>query len=1160
MLRPKQTILTALWLLFLTLPILAQTTLDEVVGDMTLPHEGLPHGVPPEWDWGSQPRYGADEPPADWDAAIAWGQLYEWAEGNPATNTRVQIRDLELYYLSKTDLKWRLLQSAVRVEGAAYVEDFAGDENIPADIREEPDGSISVTAGNGYNFHFWPEESRVNFPEGDVKGIFATVRARLVLDDPEGSDDRASARYLMGVGGDWWESLTAVWDNWTTNADMGIGRFRFVTSEWKSFNMISLPADSVYVYPPPFHAEGPDASQIYQDPSYPVEERVEDLLGKMTLDEKVGQMTQANWKAVSPESDMSAYFLGSLLNGGGGAPSENTPEAWADLYDRFQDQALSTRLGIPYIYGTDAVHGHNNVKGAVIFPHNIGLGCTGNETLVEEVARITALEVAATGIDWTFAPCITVPRDERWGRTYEGFSEEPELVALLGAASVRGYQGDSLTDPATIVACAKHYVGDGGTTGGIDQGNTEISEQELRNIHLRPYLDAISEDVGTIMASYNSWNGQKLHGHEYLLTTVLKEELGFEGFIISDWAAIDQIPGDYQSDIELSVNAGIDMVMVPNDYEEFFDGLKSAVINGKVSWERIEDANRRILTQKFLLGLFEEPYTDRSLLSVVGSTGHREVGRQAVRESMVLLKNKNAILPLSKHKPRLHVAGDAADNLGTQCGGWSIAWQGGSGDITEGTTVLEAIREVATGTISYRPGIDPEASSDADIAVVVIGEEPYAEGAGDRTDLSLSREDTDLLRSLHADGKKVVTLLFSGRPMLLDDVWHYSDAVIAAWLPGTEGEGITDILFGDHTPTGTLSFSWPADMEQIPVNIGDDPYEPQFPLGFGLNSFDAEADTAAPYPYSAAVLPEGDVLELTFSKPMTLEPQGSLSLSINGLPALFSTPALKDGDPNTLVLELEEAVSSRDLLQLNSTGGWKAEDGSLSEAFSLDVHNPVVDFLAVPGRIEAEDYSSMNGIQTEECSDVGGGLNVGYIETNDHMVYHLDINQAGGYTVSYRVAAQSDNRTFRMQILEGESWNTLHTVSFNATGGWQNWITVSDTLSLPEGRQILRLIAANNGFNVNWIEFTFDPTLNTGKAHLEPGYMVWPNPARHSLHMQSDGPDPVDYFLVDGAGRHIRSGEYTGRTSLDVSGLSKGLYFLRFESGSGRTVRKVMIY
>jgi beta-glucosidase len=421
-------------------------------------------------------------------------------------------------------------------------------------------------------------------------------------------------------------------------------------------------------------------SQTYLDPNASVEERTNDLLSRMTLEEKIGQMTQADHGAISNIDDVKNYYLGSILSGGGSDPaSGNSAVNWADLYDSFQQVALQTRLKIPIIYGIDAVHGHSNVTGAVIFPHNIGLGATRNPQLVEQVARITAVEIAATGVDWTFAPCIAVPRDERWGRTYEGFAETPELVSLLGDASIRGLQTDDLNNPTAIAACAKHYIGDGGTAGGIDQGNVILTEEELRRIHLPGYISAIENDVKTIMASYNSWNGTKLHGSSYLINDVLKTELGFEGFVVSDWAAIDQIPGDYMSDVEISINAGIDMVMVPNDYPAFFNNLKSLVEQQKVSIDRIDDAVRRILKVKFEMGLFERSFTDRSLLSMVGSPGHREVGRQSVRESQVILKKNDNVLPLPKSGAKILLAGEHADNIGLQCGGWTIQWLGQSG-------------------------------------------------------------------------------------------------------------------------------------------------------------------------------------------------------------------------------------------------------------------------------------------------------------------------------------------------------------------------------------------------------------------------------------------------------------------------------------------------
>jgi beta-glucosidase len=572
---------------------------------------------------------------------------------------------------------------------------------------------------------------------------------------------------------------------------------------------------------------------IYKNPAYSPEERSEDLLKRMTLEEKVGQMTQAERQNIQLQ-DIQTYFLGSLLSGGGSAPANNVPFAWADMYDSYQSLALKTRLGIPLIYGIDAVHGHNNVYTAVIFPHNIGLGCTRNPALVEEAGQITAEEVAGTGIDWTFAPCIAVPRNERWGRTYEGFGETPELAVQMSAAMVRGFQGANLADPASILACTKHFVGDGGTTDGIDQGDTQVDEQTLREIHMAGYVSAIQAGVGSIMVSFNSWNGEKMHGHHYLLTDVLKGELGFSGFLISDWAGIDQLPGDYKSDIETSINAGLDMIMVPDKFTEFITLLKELVEEGKIPLSRIDDAVRRILLVKFKLGLFEQPLTDRSYTSTIGSAAHREVARECVRQSLVLLKNEHFTLPLPKDSIKIHIAGKNADDLGHQCGGWTISWQGGSGEITYGTTILQAIHLTVSSSAQVSYSREGSGATGADVGIVVIGETPYAEGMGDRTDLNLDNDDITALENVRNAGMPVVVILISGRPMILEPILARCEAVIAAWLPGSEGQGVTDVLFGDYPPTGKLSHSWPRNMSQIPINQGDPAYDPLFPYGYGL--------------------------------------------------------------------------------------------------------------------------------------------------------------------------------------------------------------------------------------------------------------------------------------------------------------------------------------
>jgi len=573
---------------------------------------------------------------------------------------------------------------------------------------------------------------------------------------------------------------------------------------------------------------------LYLDPHQSVEVRVADLLSRMTLDEKIGQMTLAERSAISDLQDIATYGLGGILSGGGSAPTPNTPSAWADMVDSFQRAALSSRLGIPILYGIDAVHGHNNVVGATIFPHNIGLGATRHPALAQRVARVTAEEVYATGIRWTFSPCLCVGRDERWGRTYECFGEDPEVVSMMAGPVVRGYQGTDLSAPNSVLATAKHWVADGGTRGGKDQGDAVLSEEELRNIHIPPYVEAIRANVGAVMASFSSWNGIKMHGNRYLLTTVLKEELGFKGFLVSDWGAIDQLPGDYASDVRTAINAGIDMVMVPYDYKRFIQTLKDEVQAGRVSQERIDDAVSRILSQKFALGLFERPFADRSGIGNIGSPAHREVARQAVRESLVLLKNEDDVLPISPAVKNILVAGNNANDIGHQCGGWTITWQGSSGDITPGTTIYQGIQELAPPgtTVTYERR--PTSLSGYDLGIVVVGERPYAEWHGDDPDLKLSPEDVDTVQRVCAEMPCVVVLI-SGRPMMINDLLAQADAFVAAWLPGTEGAGVAEVLFGLYDFTGKLPVSWPKSVEQLPINRGDAVYDPLFPYGFGLS-------------------------------------------------------------------------------------------------------------------------------------------------------------------------------------------------------------------------------------------------------------------------------------------------------------------------------------
>jgi beta-glucosidase len=565
---------------------------------------------------------------------------------------------------------------------------------------------------------------------------------------------------------------------------------------------------------------------------------VDAMLAKMTLDEKIGQMTQVDLAALKDRSDVQKYFLGSVFSGGDSDPADNRPETWRQAVTEIRAQALQTRLKIPLLYGVDAVHGHNNILGAVIFPHHIGLGATHDPSLVEKAERVTADEVAGTGIRWVFDPCVAVSRDIRWGRSYESFGQSPELVSELGAASVRGLQGDSL-GKNSVLACVKHFAGDGGTENGKDQGNTVCDEATFQKLYLPPYAAAIKSGAQSIMVSFSSWNGQKMHGNKYLLTDVLKKEMGFQGFLVSDWAAIDQLSPDYKNDIETSINAGLDMAMVPNgpgqknNYREFIADLKELVAAGKVSQARIDDAVRRILRVKFQMSLFDA-VDDPALTAAIGSPAHRQVVRECVSESLVLLKNSHHVLPLKKTIKRIAVAGKGADDIGIQCGGWTIDWQGKTGNVTSGgTTLLAAIKKTVSPETEVIYSPDGSDLQSPDVVIVTIGEQPYAEFKGDRQELNLAPEDAALVARVKAAHVPVITLLYSGRPLVLGSALEQSDAFIAAWLPGTEGEGMTDVLFGNQAPSGKLPRLWPANNKQLSVDhlAG----EPLFPMGFGLS-------------------------------------------------------------------------------------------------------------------------------------------------------------------------------------------------------------------------------------------------------------------------------------------------------------------------------------
>lgn len=593
----------------------------------------------------------------------------------------------------------------------------------------------------------------------------------------------------------------------------------------------------------------------YLDSRLPVKKRVADLLSRMSLEEKAGQMTQAERAGLTSQGDIAAYALGSLLSGGGSTPTPNTPEAWAKMIDSFQLSAQATRFQIPLIYGVDAVHGHNNLAGATIMPHNIGIGATRDPQLAEETGAVTASEVRATGIPWDFAPCLCVSRDERWGRSYESFGEDPALVQSMETV-IQGLQGRAdgrdLSHDDKVLATAKHFVGDGGTEYGssttgsytIDQGVTKVTRQQLEAIHLAPYQTAVDRGIGAVMPSYSSLDilgdGQgpvKMHARADMINGVLKGRMGFDGFVISDWNAIDQLSGDYASHVRTAVDAGVDMMMVPYSYKDFRSTLVDEVNAGRVGEKRIDDAVSRILTEKFKLGLFEHPYADTSGAARIGSAAHRAVARKAAAESQVLLKNTNGVLPLKKNQ-KVYVAGSNADDLGNQTGGWTITWQGASGTHTQGTTVLQGMRKAAPdATITYSKDASAPTSG-YDVGVVVVGETPYAEGVGDvgnGHDLQLSAADKAAVDKV-CGAMKCAVLIVSGRPQLIGDRLGSIDALVASWLPGTEGDGVADVLYGKRAFSGRLPVTWPKSEALLPINVGDASYDPQFPFGWGLTT------------------------------------------------------------------------------------------------------------------------------------------------------------------------------------------------------------------------------------------------------------------------------------------------------------------------------------
>ena len=574
------------------------------------------------------------------------------------------------------------------------------------------------------------------------------------------------------------------------------------------------------------------------EPAVIIEQKVDSLLALMTLEEKIGQMSQVrHFDDIESDNDIASKFIGSIIHTSGPFPGKDAA-GWQARFRALQNKALSTRLGIPLLFGVDAVHGQNTFEGATIFPHNIGLGATRNAVLVEEIATITALEAQATGFNWVFSPCIAIPYNEKWGRVYEAFSESTELTSELTKASVRGHQG-ILSESNSVMATAKHYVGDGSTDFGVEGGDTSLSMTEVSKKLLPPYRDAVNEGIGAVMVSFNSLSGLSMHAHKQLITDTLKAGMGFDGMVITDWKGYSRFG---RNEI---VNAGVDMFMaVDKDLDVFQKGLKVGVLNDTVPIERVDDAVRRILRQKYRLGLFKNPYPDSTLIPKIGITAHRDKARQAVRESLVLLKNENNVLPIDKNVKKIVVVGEHANNSGLQSGGWTISWQGAAENYTGATTILEGIQNLAKGEVIY----DPDATgnhTDADIAIILVGETPYAElfgdigGEIDKYQLTLTEQHQKYIEAYANKGIKTVVILISGRPLVTTKQIEQSQAFVAAWLPGSEGDGIAEVLFGDYNFKGKLPHSWPKSVDDFKGKYGpnfwDKSIVPLYEFGYGLN-------------------------------------------------------------------------------------------------------------------------------------------------------------------------------------------------------------------------------------------------------------------------------------------------------------------------------------
>ena len=805
--------------------------------------------------------------------------------------------------------------------------------------------------------------------------------------------------------------------------------------------------------------------QSSKSASKSVETQVTEIMNTMSLDDKIGQMIIADFGILHNNlQDIATYKIGNILFGGDSDPNTNTAEAWADICDSLQRIAISANQHIPLFLATDAIHGHSNVSNATIFPQNIAMGCTRNTHLISEQGRITASEVAATGIRLAFTPHYVVPRDERWGGIFEGYSENPVDVKKFGKAYLEGFNSVKTADGGMVLACPK-YSGDVS----FNNDAVDVKNSIQFGSKLLPLTDSIFIESGAIMiSSFQFANNPKID-QQFSLVETLKKNTSFKGMIVSDWELVNTIHCDYHTIVKNAINAGIDLFTEPSSYKQFIKTMKQCVTNGEISKERIDDAVKRILTQKIKIGLMNHPLAYRDLLGKIGDKGRKNIVRQCVRESAVILLNKNNILPISKKAARIHVAGSAANNMAMQCGGWTIGWQGLGDNVIPGKTMLEALKQAASGVkISYSK--NGQGATGSELGIVVIGENPYAEWYGNKKDLSISQEDINAVVNIKNANVPVVCIILSGRPLILDPIIDYCDAIVASWLPGPEIEGLTDILMGEAKPSGLLSQSWPLTMNQIAENYGEIVYNPLFPYQTGITTLEI-TKYRTPRLLSANVIKKGGAIELAFSRPIsTFNATDNFSITTAGKTQKPVSGELKPDNAAQIILALKDSIKANQKVSLNfEIGVVKSKDGEELLPFkNFNVFNPYTTLKKIyhiPAMIQAEKYSDQKDIEIQDCWDDKGGQAIA-LEKNEWVEYVLTSTFPGYYTVNFRI--QSTKKTEISLSLDGREIGTAN-VPATKEGTWKT--VEMKNVYITNGKQTFTVYVKGEACSINWISF-----------------------------------------------------------------------------------------